>query len=179
MKKVNTRLFIAFFGRLMHKMLLYSFFIISVFLAFVACESSDICRESTDTPLRIGFYSSDDGAEMVIIDSITVFGIGREDTLIYNNARNVSRVEVPLNVSKDTTSIGFLLRETIDTLTVIYNREINLISIGCGFVSFFDIEDISYTTNEFNSIYIENNSVRNDINEHFKIYISDTDTDID
>lgn len=138
----------------------------------ISCESSEICRDNTETPLRIGFYNSEDSSQNAIIDSLTVYGIGREDTLIYDNARNVTRIELPLNISSDTTSFVFVFPENHDTLEVIYERAISLISIGCGFVTFYSLNKINYSDNEIKDIYKEFNNIRNDLNEHLKIFIS-------
>lgn len=142
----------------------------------IACESSEICRDTTDTPLRMGFYDAEDGSISVFVDSITVFGIGREDSLIYDNAKIVTRIEVPLNPNKDTTEFVLIFPEHIDTLTVAYSSQSNLISVACGFSSFFTIKGISHSNNEIVGIYKEFVEVTNELNEHFKVYI-DIDTD--
>lgn len=177
MEQLNYRLFNLHKKALMSllKSLLYRISLLPILMLIISCESSEICRDNTDTPLRLGFYDAEDGSISVYIDSITVFGIGREDSLIYDNAKSVTRIEVPLNPNKDTTEFVFVFPEYIDTLAVIHSSQSNLISVGCGFSSFFSIKDINYTNNEIVAIYKEFLEITNELNEHFKVYI-DSDT---
>ncbi len=147
------------------------FVMLAVALILLSCESSEICRENTETPIRMGFYNEDEDTEVATIDSLSVFGVGREDSLIYNNAKNVSSVELPLNITEDTTAFVFVFPGNNDTITISYERNVTLISLGCGFVTFFDINEIDFTKNEIVNIFIENEKIRNDLNEHLKIFV--------
>ncbi|MBS4013739.1 MAG: hypothetical protein KGZ97_08265 [Bacteroidetes bacterium] len=139
---------------------------------FSSCDSSEICRENTETPLRVGFYNKDDFSATAIVDSITVYGLGREDSLIYDNAKNVTRVELPLNNAKDTTSFVLIFPQNQDTITIIYSRKITLLSVGCGFTTFYTLSKAQSTKNEIFNSDIQNSNVINDLNEHIKVYIT-------
>ncbi len=137
-----------------------------------SCDSSEICRENTETPLRIGFYNKDDFSATAVVDSITVYGLGREDSIIYDNAKNVTRVELPLSNSKDTTSFVLVFPQNQDTITIIYSRKITLLSVGCGFTTFYTLSETQSTENEIFNSAIQNSNVINDLNEHIKVYIT-------
>lgn len=140
-------------------------------LFLLSCESSDICTENIDAPVRFGFYDSDNNDEVVTIDSLSIFGIGHEDSLIYNNSKNVSRVELPLRIANDTTTFVFIFPEKTDTIEVIYDRKVTLISVGCGFTTFYNLNKINHTENEIISIITEEKEVINNLNEHIKIFV--------
>jgi hypothetical protein len=150
----------------------------SIFMFVSSCDSSDICRENTDVPLRIGFYDINDNSVTTVIDSVSVFGLGREDSLIYDNARSVSRLELPLDSSKDTTIFIFKFPLNQDTITIINTRKITLISVGCGFATFYKVNEVYFSKNVIEEIFIQNADIRNDLNEHFKIFFPVDSIDI-
>jgi hypothetical protein len=159
------------------------FLVACIFIAFstsfLSCLNEDICEDVAALPLRIGFYRIDTAATTspkMMVDSITVFGLGN-DSIIYNNIYNVAQIEVPLNSKTD--SCAFVIRlpdlsdaetSSYDTLWFIYQRQPNLISMDCGFVTFYELERINFTKNRIDSIHIEDSNIRNNLNEHIKVF---------
>jgi hypothetical protein len=153
--------------------------IVALSTSMIGCLNEDICEDVATLPVRIGFYMVDTAATTspkMAIDSITVFGLGN-DSIIYNNQKNVAQIEVPLNSNID--SCAFVIRfpglddfdtDPYDTLWFIYERQPNLISMDCGFVTFYQIERINFTGNRIDSIHIEDSNIRNELNEHIKLF---------
>ncbi len=143
-------------------------FFVILFLA--GCMQDELCEDLTDNPLRIGFYSEQNG-EIIpeSVDSLSVKGLSK-DELLYDNQFNVGRIEVPLDVSVD--SCGFVLTfpENTDTLMLYYERNLSLVSIECGFVTFFEITDVKSTNNTIQSFLIEESNVTNINEEHIHIF---------
>ena len=144
-----------------------------------SCTNQDVCEDAASIPVRVGFYQTDPESEEPLsyaIDSVSVSGINN-DSLIYDNALNVGRVEMPLDPSRD--SCGFVIVfppvENLDlplrdTLWFFYERKPNLISTECGFVNFYEIDELKYTTHRIDTMEIENTSVTNGLDEHIKAF---------
>lgn len=162
---------------------LFTFALIS--LSIHSCLNEDVCEDVATVPVRMGFYEVDTASTTPVkisLDSLTLFGLGR-DSIIYNNQLNVSQVEFPLNSITD--SCAYILRMPdveglsvlpYDTLWFFYRRIPNLISMDCGFVTFYDLTSVSYTTNHIDSLVIEDSNVSNSIDEHIKIFPAVADT---
>ncbi len=155
--------------------LMKALLVIFVCAAMVGCQE-ELCEDITANPLRIGFYISEDGEHFPeSIDSLSVKGKGH-DSLLYDNRSDVGRVEMPLDVSQNSCSFLFMASGKTDTLNIFYERNLTLVSIECGFVTFFEILDLEITNNFIKSYTIKERNVTN-VNEehiHFILY-SDPD----
>ncbi len=151
----------------------YKWFLPLFFLVcFSACVDDEICEEATANPLRIGFYAPGELEPVQRpIDSLTVFGVGRPDSMIYDNAYSVFLAELPLNPNRDTTAFVLEFPLQTDTLMVVYQRELNLISVECGFAMFFELEGIQNTENFITSTTISISEVINTFDEHIQILV--------
>ena len=155
---------------------IYIGFFLTGLITFVSCLTEEVC-EDIDVMIRIGFYEDNPDNEEpspVFIDSLTVYGLG-VDSLIYNNAFNVGQIELPLASHQDSCAFVFRFpgneRNLVyDTLWFHYTRSPKLISMECGFVTFFHLKDITYSTNQTSTIEIEDPDITNDFNEHVKIF---------
>jgi hypothetical protein len=147
-------------------------------LFFTSCLNEEVCEDIATLPVRLGFYRTDTIAATpprMSVDSLTIFGLGN-DSILYNNLNSVGQIELPLNSLSDTTS--FILRWhtpgrtglLTDTLTFVYRREPNLISMDCGFVTFFNLQNVYYTGTLINVINIDNSNIRTSLDEHIKIF---------
>lgn len=144
------------------------------------CTSSEVCENITTVPLRIGFFSENpddpDQPESYLLDSITAFGITK-DSLIYDNQKNVSLIELPIDPSANSSGFIFLISPADstdvpaqDTLWINYEKQPTLISMECGFVNFFEIESVSYSSQQIDTIIIENSSVNNSFDVHLQVF---------
>ena len=138
------------------------------------CQESIVCEEATSASLRAGFYTlTDNGqtASTMAVDSLTVYGAGRPDDKIYDNRKQVLRIELPVNPVTDSTSYVFVFPGYTDTLWVIYDRNPYLISVECGFTMFYDIHMVRHTNNYITIADININQVSNTLDEHIQIFI--------
>jgi len=133
-------------------------------LLFTGCQE-ELCEELTENPLRVGFYIEENGENIPVeIDSMSVVGIGKEE-LLYDDT-NVGMLELPLDVSRDSCGFKFYFPQKTDTLKVYYERNLSLVSIECGFVTFFEILDLEMTNNVIKSYSIEEPNITNVNEEH-------------
>lgn len=142
------------------------------FILFISCESEDTCEQTVISTLKAGFYSIQDSIpEAISVDNFTAYGIGRSDSLIYDGENSVSSFELPLSPSSDTTGFIFTLDTEIDTIIFIYNREFHLLSMECGFTTYFEIDGIEYTLNAIDSVSIIKKTATTGDDENIQIYI--------
>jgi len=170
---MTTCLKISGMRRLLTKVLYLNKVVLVVFLVlFQGCDE-ELCEDIAENPLRIGFYMLEDGQPMPHgVDSLSVIGLGH-DVFLYENQYNVSMVEIPLDVSADSCGFVFTLPpDKKDTLKVYYERNLTLTSVECGFVTFFEIDDLEVTYNRIQSYSVEEYNVTDDDEEHIQIIMS-------
>jgi hypothetical protein len=144
-----------------------------------SCVNEEICEDLETVPVRMGFYYVDeeeDEPQVLPIDSIYIHGLNN-DSIIYDYRRDVSRIELPLNAAANTTAfllyfpappeIAHLVK---DTIWFTYEVKPTLISMECGFASFFELIEVSHSNMMIDSISIEETSVNNNLDEHIKIF---------
>jgi hypothetical protein len=151
--------------------------VLTVFL-FTSCLNEEVCEDVATLPVRVGFYRIDTVATTpprITVDSLTIFGLGN-DSLLYNTMNNVGQIELPLNSLSDTTTFVVRWYSPIatqiltDTLVFVYRREPNLISVDCGFVTFFNLRNVLYSGTLINVVTIDNTNIRTTLDEHVKIF---------
>ena len=151
---------------------IYFLFVTGFCLIYFSCESEESCEQSTVTALNAGFYSIQDSLpEAASVDGFTVYGIGRADSLIYDQANSVSSFDLPLSSSCDTTGFVFTLGTETDTIRFLYYRELHLLSMECGFATYYYIERIDNTSNVIDSISVVNEKVTTGDDENIQIYL--------
>ncbi len=157
----------------------YLLLLCGLLLTFTACDDDEVCEDVTANELRIGFYL--EGQEEEVwggVDSLSVYALEKPDQPIYETEHSVTLIELPLNPSAD--SCGFVLDffHERDTILLHYERETTFLSVDCGFTTFFDLADITHTTNYIVSLAESNTYVTNTFDEHLEVFLPDTgDTD--
>ncbi len=147
-------------------------------LLLSGCQEDEVCEEITANPLRIAFYLAGQDEEIrAPVDSLTVYAIGRPEDRIYDRESAVSLIEVPLNPGENTSGFVLAFEHTNDTIMLDYRRDVHLISVECGFTMFFDITEVSYSTNKLTSLVIANERVTNIFDEHIQVFIPDPGND--
>lgn len=150
-------------------------------ILLVSCLNDEVCEDVASVPVRIGFYAENpdetaDNPVPLSINNITIFGAGN-DSILYKNQDNVSQVELPLDANAD--SCAFIFRILTlddakffveDTLWLFYHRKPNLISMECGFTTFFELTRLEYSRNIIDSVEIDDANITTSLNEHVKIY---------
>lgn len=156
-------------------------------LLLSSCMNEEICEDVTTVPVRIGFYFDDqtqDQPVLLAFDSLKIKGLGN-DSIIYDYQYNVSRIELPLNSNAG--SSVFLIyypaspeiaHLVVDTLRLYYEVKPTLISMECGFVSFFELTEVTHSRLLMDSISIEETSIINNFDEHIKIFPFLDDSDL-
>ncbi|MCF8335698.1 MAG: hypothetical protein K9H65_03755 [Bacteroidales bacterium] len=162
--------------RAMNKIFLYGIIITMVF-SLISCEEEE-CDQSLRNDAGVGFYTFEENVETdTALPSISVYARNRPDSLLYDSIPGQTGVRLPLDPTKDFSEFIFAIDSLHDTLQIKYNRELNLISQPCGFITDFHIQEIKTPHHHFDSIVVINNRItQNENEEHFKIYFSPSDT---
>ena len=144
--------------------------IIVLLIVFNSCNQN-LCEESTDVNFIIGFYTIDDGkARDSVVNNLTIYGVGREDSLLYNQAV-ARKITLPLSLVSDTSRFIFQIDGSDDLCVFEYTRFVRLISHDCGFITELDIQDFEYTKTNIDSAAIIHSKVTNFEEEHIKIFL--------
>ena len=147
-------------------------YIMGFCLMFFSCESDESCEQSTASVLNAGFYTIVDSIpKLKKINDFTVYGISREDSLIYDQASSVGSFDLPLSPNCDTTGFVFTMGTETDTIIFLYSRELHLLSMECGFTTFYYIEKINNTTNTIDSVSVINKKVTTGDDENIQIFL--------
>ncbi len=105
------------------------------------------------------------------IDSISVSGEGIS-TKLYDNAKNISRIYLPLKMTSGETIFQILINETPCELKIDHANIPYLLSQECGTVIYHQIHDAVLTGNIENKIEFVEKRVQNKRNEiHLYIYL--------
>jgi hypothetical protein len=144
-----------------------------VYATFTGCQENVVCEDATATRLRINFFRLVDGGPAVAatVDSLTIYSMPRTGEIIYDNRKNVGRVELPLNPGEDGSTFVFEFPGSSDTIHFSYERKLHLISVDCGFTMFYELNHIATTNHTISLHEISTNLVSNALDEHVKIFL--------
>lgn len=136
-----------------------------------SCNINRPCDEPTKFPVQSGFYNSNSvGLSDTIMENLSLYGIGQEDSLLYQGI-DTNKVNYSLSPFTDSTKIVILAFSKSDTLTFIYRRHLELVSPECSFAMFFEIQKIHTTTNFIDSLSLLDNTLDADTKEHLRIFV--------
>ena len=128
---------------------------ISVLVLLVAailsgCEKDDICAETTATTPRliIDFYDFTNPTLTKNVTNLGVIGEGLETVILFNG---VSRIQIPLDLTKDISKYQFVLNYgnsnaafiNTDNLQFNYTRNNVFVSRACGYKTLFTLSGTS------------------------------------
>ncbi len=143
------------------------YFILSVF-SIVSC-TPESCQEETEILAGATFYKTGTG-KISAPDTLTLLGIGNEDSLLYDKRIKISVIYIPLNMNKDTCRFALTINKESDTLTFIYSTYPHLISKECGYAFFHYLYECRFTKNILDTIIIRNPVVTNKNEENIRIF---------
>ena len=127
----------------------------ALILSLGACATDECLDNKNSLPLA-GFYSSALSPEAVSVDSVSLLAIGAPgDSLILNNARNVSQAYLPFNLDSRQTTFRLYYDFTASAnggqplyndITFSYEIKPWFVSSACGAIYKYQIEEIRSTT---------------------------------
>lgn len=138
---------------------------------FIGCTSTEECREDTTVNMQIGIYTKVNSTQTTItVDSIWANGL-EKDSLIYKNSKSVKVLNLPLNAARQQSDFIVRFNNTTDTISVFYtNNNAYFISLACGCIATYTIDEIITTNHYIDSVRIVQREVINVNAEHIKIF---------
>lgn len=168
------------------KQISFLYLFVTFLVAFSSCTGNQECRQNRYVMMEAGLYhvSYNDVTKtyttsVLSFDSLTVQGFvtdsitGQEslvDSLLYNNARSVSKILLPL--SKFSNASRFILdfKGIHDTLTIYHTNNDQYLSLECGCIKIHNIDTILTTHNFIDSVKIIIHNVNTTNAEHIHLY---------
>lgn len=127
-----------------------------------SCAGDDACKLTRDVYLHITFRTPvPKTLHDTTLQNLTVYGWANEDSLLYDSA-SVSKIKLPLDPSADSAIFMMKSGPRTDTLRFRYQRQLHLISYECGFVVFYQLNEVTRFGNFADSFHIINPSVNTD-----------------
>lgn len=138
------------------------------FLFAISC-TQEACFDETNAWLKASLYLNST-QKILAPDSLTLYGIDRDTSKIYNKASSIKQALIPLNSSA--ASCGFIIRinGVTDTLTVWYSTYPHLLSQVCGYTFYHTLDSVEVTKNIIDTVTIRLNSVTTINAENIRIY---------
>lgn len=133
------------------------------------------CREECvfkpESLAGVEFHSVLDGSDTeAAVDSLTVRGLGREDSLLYSNRNNIRSITLPMDATAEETGFIFEFDGETDTLWFTYRVNPWFLSQECGFVLNFELIDARHTENIIDSVVIVIREITNFDDTNIRIY---------
>jgi nicotinamide mononucleotide transporter len=88
------------------------------------------------------------------VDSLSVRGLGREDSLLYNAVNNITTIFFPMNPQTRESGFKIDINRGTDTVWLRYDPVPVFLSPECGFIYNFDLAETRHTTNFIDSVVI-------------------------
>lgn len=140
-------------------------------IAFLQYSCKRDCEYTPVSNAGVRFYTISNNKPVVkSIDSIFVYPIGLEDSVLYRWTKNVSSIRLPLNPFEDHTFFVIKLNDNTDTLQVFYKRQLYFVSEECGFSMNFVLNSVHSTANKIDSVLLIQPKVQTINEEHIRIY---------
>lgn len=141
-----------------------------IIVLIAACSGciTESCDHPGESMAVITLYETDNN-ETTVIDSLTIYGVGMDDLLIYDNSKT-GKIELPLNPASDCADYVIVNGLIHDTLKITYTATHHYISKACGYSFLYTIGNVSYTKNRIDTILIINNSVNPSDEENLRTF---------
>ncbi len=143
-----------------------------------SCTQSDLCLQPQSLALRGGFYYNDTSnthRDTLLQNANLRFGTSYS---YFTNVKKQSKFSFSLSQIADTIPVIFqsdsttMAANTIDTLQLIYTRELHFISVACGYQTYFTLQKAITTNHIIDSVLIAVPQITNETNkEHLKLVI--------
>ncbi|QBZ98344.1 DUF6452 family protein [Flavobacterium sangjuense] len=124
-------------------------------ISLSSCEKDDICIDETTPRLILEFYDVSNPANLKAVVNLKVKAVGAADFIVFNTSLpetdpdrylfNGNKLELPLNITQDTTKYSLILNSTSssganeDSLQFNYTRQNVFVSRACGYKTIFEL----------------------------------------
>jgi hypothetical protein len=147
------------------------FLTVLIIIVISSCNFERACDKPTKFPVQTKFYNSNSSTlRDTVLKDVSLYGVGREDSLIYNDI-DTNQLNYRLSPFSETTKIILNAFSKTDTLTYHYLRHIELVSQSCGFAMFFDIKEITFSGSFIDSVHLIDPTLDASKEEHLQVFV--------
>lgn len=152
---------------------LFLFLLISAIIlpfTFFGCSEETDCSSTSRNMVYSGFYKYANTAAKDTLDSLTVTALGT-DSVIINKEAKITKVELPLRWTADSTILIFHYIHNIkDTVKVWHTNTPTFISMDCGYSVKQVISKVKYTKHLLDSVYISYKTANINATQNLKLF---------
>lgn len=147
--------------------------VFGTFCFSTACSEEEDCSLNARAMMECNLFQIDEETNEksnIALTTLTVTAFGT-DSVIINQASNVSKLSLPLRFSADSTVLVFHYQlEPSDTIVVRHNNTPYFLSMDCGYQMKQSIKSVSYTRHQLDSIYVANKEANIYGTENLKLF---------
>jgi hypothetical protein len=143
--------------------------VFSMTLLAVSCREP--CPFKPRSMTGIDFHTVINGTDQHSpVDSLTVRGLGREDSLLYAAVNNIRTISLPMNGSA--VESGFIIDFDRGTDTVWFSYKVKpwFLSPECGFILNFELLETRHSVNVIDSVVIVTSEITTFDETNIRIY---------
>ena len=117
-------------------------FLLFITITFSGCEKDDICIDETTPRLILEFYDISNPSNLKSVVNLLITGEGQTALGTFNG---VSKIELPIDITEDTTQYSLILNSTSltganeDSLKFNYTRQNVFVSRACVYKTIFEL----------------------------------------
>ena len=117
-------------------------FLLFITITFSGCEKDYICIDETTPRLILEFYDISNPSNLKSVVNLLITGEGQTALGTFNG---VSKIELPIDITEDTTQYSLILNSTSltganeDSLKFNYTRQNVFVSRACGYKTIFEL----------------------------------------
>jgi hypothetical protein len=156
----------------------YLFLLLCFTLVVASCDDTSNCNSTRNRSVRAFFKKIDKKNLLVdtLVSRVTVIG---SNNYVFYNQNTTSNISLNLNILSNDTSIYYIKTDSAssiitDTLILVMDRELAMVSSLCGFNYSYTISKGSYTSYIIDSIIVENKKVNVEISSNLIFIIKDS-----
>jgi hypothetical protein len=140
----------------------------AIIILFQSCRGE--CGFKPVSLAGVNFHSVVNGIDShVAVDSLTVHGVGREDSLLYAG-RGIRTINLPLNGSANETGFVVIFQFTADTVWLTHEVIPWFMSQECGFILNFELTGARHSSALIDSVVIVTKEITSFDETNIRIY---------
>jgi hypothetical protein len=132
-------------------------FLIAIILIVSSCTKKEFCIEPNAVFMTMAFKTYDSSQAIIDTPLINASVYSLDTTYLYaDNVPKLSAINVYLN--RALTQQTFVVHQNVtrDTINVFYKPELVFLSNGCGYQTYFELENVEHSRNSIDSVKITN-----------------------
>lgn len=140
----------------------------ATWLTLFSC-APEACFEETSSFVKASFYFNETGKYQAP-DTLTLYGIGNEESNIYYRNRNVQPALFPLDAETLACSFVIIINGIADTIRFTYTSYPQMISKECGYTFSHILDSYTSTKHIIDTVIIRNRSITTVNEENIRIF---------